>query len=99
MYNEDRCKAFQCDLTKNPLTDNIQSPMVDIVTMIFVLSAIHPEKMPEAIQNIFSVSLITLYFNILMISIFMSVQLVNGLLVLGLTQLLLAMSVSADNNL
>ncbi|KAM8967082.1 tRNA N(3)-cytidine methyltransferase METTL6 [Pelodytes ibericus] len=54
-YNVETCKAFQCDLTKDNLTHNIQAESVDVATLIFVLSAIHPEKMHLAVQNIYKV--------------------------------------------
>ncbi|CAH1788855.1 unnamed protein product [Owenia fusiformis] len=55
LYREDCCKAFQCDLVKDNLNDNVPADSVDIVTMIFVLSAIHPDKMPQALTNILKV--------------------------------------------
>ncbi|XP_070691851.1 tRNA N(3)-methylcytidine methyltransferase METTL6 [Pempheris klunzingeri] len=48
----DRCHAFQCDLTKDDLRENVLECSVDVVTLIFVLSAIHPDKMKLALQNI-----------------------------------------------
>lgn len=51
-YQPDRCQAFQCDLTKDPLTNDIPAGTVDLVSMIFVLSAIHPDKMTQTIKNI-----------------------------------------------
>ncbi|XP_040289408.1 tRNA N(3)-methylcytidine methyltransferase METTL6 [Bufo bufo] len=54
-YNPDICKAFQCDLTKDTLADSIPADSVDVATLIFVLSAIHPEKMHLAIENIYKV--------------------------------------------
>ncbi|KAM4687986.1 tRNA N(3)-cytidine methyltransferase METTL6 isoform 1-T2 [Discoglossus pictus] len=54
-YNMEKCKAFQCDLTEDNLTENIPADSVDVVTLIFVLSAIHPDKMHLAIQNIYKV--------------------------------------------
>ncbi|XP_066441332.1 tRNA N(3)-methylcytidine methyltransferase METTL6 isoform X2 [Eleutherodactylus coqui] len=54
-YNPDTCKAFQCDLTKDSLTDNIPADSVDVATLMFVLSAIHPDKMPLAVENIYKV--------------------------------------------
>ncbi|XP_066484178.1 tRNA N(3)-methylcytidine methyltransferase METTL6 isoform X2 [Tiliqua scincoides] len=50
-----RCKVFQCDLTKDDLLENIPSESVDIVTLIFVLSAVHPEKMHFVLHNIYKV--------------------------------------------
>lgn len=51
-YNTNTCKAFQCDLTKDNLTENVPTESVDVATLIFVLSAIHPDKMHLAISNI-----------------------------------------------
>ncbi|KAI9472215.1 MAG: S-adenosyl-L-methionine-dependent methyltransferase [Benjaminiella poitrasii] len=54
-YDESRCKAFVCDLTADNLTDNIPVHSLDLVSAIFVFSAIPPEKMKIAIKNIYSV--------------------------------------------
>ncbi|KAI8080144.1 methyltransferase-like protein 6-like protein [Gilbertella persicaria] len=54
-YDESRCKAFVCDLTADKLTDNIPVDSLDLVSAIFVFSAIPPEKMAIAIKNIYSV--------------------------------------------
>ncbi|KAI8639984.1 S-adenosyl-L-methionine-dependent methyltransferase [Parasitella parasitica] len=54
-YDESRCKAFVCDLTADQLTDNIHANSLDLVSAIFVFSAIPPEKMSIAIKNIYSV--------------------------------------------
>ncbi|KAI8577399.1 hypothetical protein K450DRAFT_252256 [Umbelopsis ramanniana AG] len=54
-YVESRCKAFVCDLTADDLCNTIPSETADLVSAIFVLSAIPPEKMSFAIQNIFKV--------------------------------------------
>ncbi|XP_065154648.1 tRNA N(3)-methylcytidine methyltransferase METTL6 [Paramisgurnus dabryanus] len=55
LYCTDRCLAFQCDLTKDDLQTNIQAETVDVATLIFVLSAIHPDKMQQSLENIFKV--------------------------------------------
>ncbi|XP_038652774.1 tRNA N(3)-methylcytidine methyltransferase METTL6 isoform X1 [Scyliorhinus canicula] len=52
LYKVERCKAFQCDLTKDDLLQNMPVDSVDVVTLIFVLSAIHPDKMQLALENI-----------------------------------------------
>ena len=57
LYTEDRCKAFQCDLTKTDLTENVPTDCVDFCSLIFVLSAILPEKMVLALQNVRKVRL------------------------------------------
>ncbi|CAH1238675.1 METTL6 [Branchiostoma lanceolatum] len=48
----DRCNAFQCDLTKDDLRANVPAASVDMATLIFVLSALHPDTMPTALENI-----------------------------------------------
>ncbi|XP_074999416.1 tRNA N(3)-cytidine methyltransferase METTL6 isoform X2 [Calonectris borealis] len=56
LYSTERCKVFQCDLTKDDLLENIPANSVDVVTLIFVLSAIHPDKMHLVLKNIYKVS-------------------------------------------
>jgi methyltransferase-like protein 6 len=56
-YDTNRCNAFVCDVTKpgsllESLTPEVK---VDIVTLIFVMSALHPNKMRDAVENIASV--------------------------------------------
>ncbi|KAH6783005.1 S-adenosyl-L-methionine-dependent methyltransferases superfamily protein [Perilla frutescens var. hirtella] len=51
-FTEAKVNAFVCDLTVDDLCAHVAPSSVDIVTMIFVLSAVSPEKMPLAIQNI-----------------------------------------------
>lgn len=51
-YDDSRCKVFVCDITEDDPTENIPSHSVDIVTLIFVLSAIHPDKMLIALKNL-----------------------------------------------
>ncbi|KAM6967642.1 tRNA N(3)-cytidine methyltransferase METTL6 [Aplochiton taeniatus] len=55
LYSMERCMVFQCDLTKDELQDNVPKDSVDVTTLIFVLSAIHPDKMLQALQNIHKV--------------------------------------------
>ncbi|KAF9107555.1 Methyltransferase-like protein 6 [Mortierella sp. AM989] len=54
-YKQGRCEAFVCDLTKDPLTDTIPAGSLDVISSIFVLSAIPAEKLEAAIKNITSV--------------------------------------------
>lgn len=51
-FDPSRCCAFQCDLTSDDLRVTVPHDSVDVVSMIFVLSAIHPEKMESALSNI-----------------------------------------------
>ncbi|OMO86528.1 Methyltransferase type 12 [Corchorus olitorius] len=51
-FAETRVSAFVCDLTTDDLSKQISPASVDVVTMIFVLSAVSPEKMPSVLQNI-----------------------------------------------
>lgn len=51
-YMSGRCNAFQADLTKDNLLDNVAAASVDYVLLIFVLSTIHPDKMLGVLQNI-----------------------------------------------
>lgn len=53
-YDENRCFGFVCDITKeNSLQELLPAgTQIDLVTLIFVLSAIHPSKMRIAVENI-----------------------------------------------
>ncbi|XP_031217639.1 tRNA N(3)-methylcytidine methyltransferase METTL6 isoform X2 [Mastomys coucha] len=55
LYNSERCKVFQCDLTRDDLLDHVPPESVDAVTLIFVLSAVHPEKMRLVLLNVYKV--------------------------------------------
>ena len=56
-YDEQRCYGFVCDVTKpNSLKESLPTGIqVNMVTLIFVLSAIHPSKMITAVENIYQV--------------------------------------------
>ncbi|XP_046643552.1 tRNA N(3)-methylcytidine methyltransferase METTL6-like isoform X1 [Daphnia pulicaria] len=49
-FNEERMKVFVCDITKDRLEGNIPE-LVDVVSLIFVLSAIHPDKFQQALHS------------------------------------------------
>ncbi|XP_070614042.1 tRNA N(3)-cytidine methyltransferase METTL6 [Erythrolamprus reginae] len=55
LYDASRCKIFLCDLTKDDLVENVPLESVDVIMLIFVLSAIHPEKMHLVLNNIYKV--------------------------------------------
>ncbi|KAM9782596.1 tRNA N(3)-cytidine methyltransferase METTL6 [Neosynchiropus ocellatus] len=52
LFCPERCRAFTCDLTREDLSENVPEAGVDVVTLIFVLSAIHPDKMKQVVVNI-----------------------------------------------
>jgi len=54
-YDSLRMKAFVCDITKDRILSEISENSVDVASLIFVLSAIHPDKFVEALVNIRSV--------------------------------------------
>ncbi|XP_078173588.1 S-adenosyl-L-methionine-dependent methyltransferases superfamily protein [Carex rostrata] len=51
-YSQNHVNAFVCDITADSLAEMMNPSSVDILTMIFVLSAVSPEKMPLVLQNI-----------------------------------------------
>lgn len=52
LYDETRVKAFVCDITTNSVHEYIEPESLDYVTLIFVLSAIHPNKHLQVIHNL-----------------------------------------------
>ncbi|KAJ1508357.1 Methyltransferase-like protein 6 [Coelomomyces lativittatus] len=52
LYSTNRCSAFIADLTDNDSFNTMPLEPLDFVSMIFVLSAIPPEKMQNAINNV-----------------------------------------------
>ncbi|CAB4009878.1 Hypothetical predicted protein [Paramuricea clavata] len=55
VYDPKRMNAFQCDITHDRLTTHVSEESVDIITVIFVMSSISPEKMLPALENIAAV--------------------------------------------
>ncbi|KAI3414869.1 Methyltransferase-like protein [Psidium guajava] len=51
-YKETQISAFVCDVTEEDLCDRLGPSSVDIVTLIFMLSAVLPSEMPKILQNI-----------------------------------------------
>lgn len=51
-YDEGKIKAFQTDITTEDVFKQIEQDSVDVATLVFVLSAIHPEKFATAAENI-----------------------------------------------
>jgi methyltransferase-like protein 6 len=56
VYNEEKCKPFVLDVTKDPLPAEVANNSVDYATLIFVLSAIAPEMMDSVIAKVHKVS-------------------------------------------
>ena len=55
LYDEEIIRAFHCDLTADTLVTELGPDSVDIVTAIFVLSAIHPDKHARVFTNLATV--------------------------------------------
>ncbi|XP_069504851.1 tRNA N(3)-methylcytidine methyltransferase METTL6 isoform X2 [Ambystoma mexicanum] len=55
LCDPERCRVFQCDLTRDDLLEHVPPDSVDVATLIFVLSAIHPDKMQHVLENIYKV--------------------------------------------
>ncbi|KAK9066121.1 hypothetical protein SSX86_015523 [Deinandra increscens subsp. villosa] len=51
-FLKDQINAFVCNIAEENLCDHIMPASVDIVTLVFTLSALSPEKMPIVIQNL-----------------------------------------------
>ena len=52
-YNTERIKAFECDISLDDcFKDNVKEESVDIVSLIFVLSAIRPSLFRKVIENL-----------------------------------------------
>ena len=52
---KNRIVPFVCDITCEPLVDNVPRGSVDVCTAVFALSAISPEKFEQTLRNISSV--------------------------------------------
>lgn len=51
-FDPSRCHAFTADATRDDLLSAIPSGPVDYATLVFVLSAIPPSKMSDAVRNV-----------------------------------------------
>ncbi|KAJ2063148.1 hypothetical protein GGI17_001884 [Coemansia sp. S146] len=54
-YDESRCKAFVWDLSSAELPSEVAPASVDIMLMIFVFSALHPDQWNQAVDNAYRV--------------------------------------------
>ncbi|EEZ98968.1 tRNA N(3)-methylcytidine methyltransferase METTL6 [Tribolium castaneum] len=55
LYNEGYMRAFQVDITTEDVLNQVDANSVDIATLIFVLSAIHPDKFVTTLRVIHKV--------------------------------------------
>ncbi|XP_044258728.1 tRNA N(3)-methylcytidine methyltransferase METTL6 [Tribolium madens] len=55
LYNEEYMRAFQVDITTEDILNRVDANSVDIATLIFVLSAIHPDKFVTTLKVIHKV--------------------------------------------
>lgn len=53
LYDTSKMKAFTCDITTLDVFNEVPAGSLDIITMIFVLSAIHPDKFKQVVETIF----------------------------------------------
>ncbi|KAJ2484143.1 hypothetical protein EV174_002667 [Coemansia sp. RSA 2320] len=54
-YDEGRCMALVWDLSSADLPSGVEPASVDIVLMIFVFSALHPNQWSQAVENAYRV--------------------------------------------
>ncbi|XP_064540294.1 tRNA N(3)-methylcytidine methyltransferase METTL6 [Drosophila montana] len=52
LYDAKHITAFQCDITTQQVHEHIAASSLDVCTMIFVLSAIHPDKFVDVVRNL-----------------------------------------------
>lgn len=52
LYDAQKMNAFQCDITTDQVFKHIQPASLDIITMVFVLSAIHPDRFVDVLRNL-----------------------------------------------
>lgn len=53
LYDESLIKAFQCDITTDKVFENINRESLDIISLIFVMSAIHPSKFQAVLDTLY----------------------------------------------
>ena len=52
LYNEERCHAFVCDISQKEWTVPFPAESLDVVILLFVMSALDPEDMTVAVNNL-----------------------------------------------
>ncbi|VDO93194.1 unnamed protein product [Soboliphyme baturini] len=51
-FDPKRCATFVCDLVESDLLRYLEKDSIDIVTMVYMLSAVNPKKMISVLKNI-----------------------------------------------
>ncbi|KAI8324889.1 methyltransferase [Martensiomyces pterosporus] len=54
-YKEERCKAFVWDLASTEIPPCVEPGSIDVMLMIFVFSALHPDQWKQAAENAYKV--------------------------------------------
>ena len=54
-YDETRGKAFVWDLASDDIPPEVEPESMDVLVLIFVLSALHPDKWEQAMNNLYKV--------------------------------------------
>ncbi|KAJ2607802.1 hypothetical protein EV177_005317 [Coemansia sp. RSA 1804] len=54
-YDEQRCSAFVWDLSSAELPPQVEPESVDILLMVFVFSALHPDQWIQAVENAYKI--------------------------------------------
>lgn len=54
LYDEKKITAFQTDITTKDIYSKLDCDSLDLITLVFVLSAIHPDKFTITLENIFN---------------------------------------------
>lgn len=57
-YDSSLCRAFVCDVVKEDIPNFVPIGSINVVIMIFVLSAISPEHFPSVIEKLYQVSIL-----------------------------------------
>ncbi|KAF9436382.1 hypothetical protein BGZ76_004113 [Entomortierella beljakovae] len=52
-YDEKRCKAFVWDLGGDDIPPEVEPESMDVLVLIFVLSALHPDRWENAMNNLY----------------------------------------------
>ncbi|KAG0307727.1 hypothetical protein BGZ98_010007 [Dissophora globulifera] len=52
-YDESKCKAFVWDLASDDIPPEVEPESMDVIVLIFVLSALHPDRWDQAMSNLY----------------------------------------------